>query len=78
MNRCIKKKRKFLIDNHMSKWKYRRIVKRKCQKIEIETRHCCWGRHPNPDRYNRFLRRKRTCGRLGYARLQKVYKVFYK
>jgi hypothetical protein len=74
MNRRIKKKRKFLIENHMSKWKYRRIVKRKCQKIEIETRHYCWGLHP--DRYNRFLRRKRTYGRLEYAGLQKVYKKF--
>jgi hypothetical protein len=76
MNRRIKKKRKFLIENHMSKWKYRRIVKRKCRQIKIETRHCLWGLHPDPDRYNRFLRRKRTCDRLGYARLQIVYKKF--
>jgi len=76
MNRRIKKKRKFLIENHMSKWKYKRIVKRKLQKIEIETRHCCWRSHPDPDRYNRFLRRRRTRGKLEYAGLQKCIKSF--
>lgn len=74
MNRRIKKKRKFLIENHMSKWKYRRIVKRKCQQLAITYYHCVLKNYP--DRYNRFLRRKRTRGRLEHAGLQKVYKKF--
>lgn len=64
MNRRIKKKRKSLVDNHMSKWKYKRIVKRHCQAIANETRHCIWGLLPgdgNP--YNSFLKRRRQFGK---------------
>lgn len=63
MNRRIKKKRRYLIDNHMSKWKYKRIVKRRCQVIANETRHCVWGCIPHEDNYARFLKRRRQFGK---------------
>ena len=63
MNRRIKKKREILKKFNMSKWKYRRVVKRRCQQISNETRHCLWGIIPHENSYAMFLRRRRQFGK---------------
>jgi hypothetical protein len=77
MNRRIKKKREILKKFNMSKWKYRRVVKRRCQAISNETRHCVWGCIPHEDQYARFLKRRRQFGKHENEITQRRMKRFY-